>query len=490
MVEADQKVPLLLEKNNGSSIVVNPRQNDYYFEDELLSKRVWVESKKLWHIVGPTIVTRIAAYTLFIIAQSFAGHIGDIELAAVSLGSNVILGLTCGLLVGMASALETLCGQAYGAKKYYMLGVYMQRSWIVLFTCSILLLPLFICTTHILKLLGQPNHVADLAGTVAIWLIPLHLCFPFLFPLQTFLQSQLQPGIMAWVSLVGVVFQIIGSWLLISVFGWGVKGVAVALSLAWWIQALILFGYIVWWGGCPLCWDGFSMEAFSGLWEFVKLSAASGVMICLEYWYSTALMLMTGNLKNADIALDALSICTSINQWEIMIPFAFFAGVGVRVANELGAGNGKGARFATIVASSTSLAIGIVFWLLVMVFHDKLALIFSNSQPVLDEVNKLSILLAFTILLNSLQPVLSGVAVGSGWQSIVAYVNIGSYYFIGIPLGLLLGWKLHGGVTGIWGGMIMGTGVQTAILGIITMRCNWEKEAHKASTHIDKWETI
>lgn len=99
MVEADQKVPLLLEKNNGSSIVVNPRQNDYYFEDELLSKRVWVESKKLWHIVGPTIVTRIAAYTLFIIAQSFAGHIGDIELAAVSLGSNVILGLTCGLLV-------------------------------------------------------------------------------------------------------------------------------------------------------------------------------------------------------------------------------------------------------------------------------------------------------------------------------------------------------------------------------------------------------
>jgi hypothetical protein len=34
-------------------------------------------------------------------------------------------------------------------------------------------------------------------------------------------------------------------------------------------------------GGCPLTWNGFSIEAFSGLWEFTKLSAASGVMI----WY-------------------------------------------------------------------------------------------------------------------------------------------------------------------------------------------------------------
>ena len=32
-----------------------------------------------------------------------------------------------------------------------------------------------------------------------------------------------------------------------------------------------------------------------------------------------------------------------------------------------------------------------------------------------------------------------GVAVGCGWQAFVAYVNIGSYYIVGIPLGSLLG---------------------------------------------------
>lgn len=35
----------------------------------------------------------------------------------------------------------------------------------------------------------------------------------------------------------------------------------------------------------------------------------------------------------------------------------------------------------------------------------------------------------------------SGVAVGCGWQAFVAYVNIGCYYLVGIPVGCLLGFK-------------------------------------------------
>lgn len=33
----------------------------------------------------------------------------------------------------------------------------------------------------------------------------------------------------------------------------------------------------------------------------------------------------------------------------------------------------------------------------------------------------------------------TGVAIGAGWQSIVAYVNLGCYYIIGIPVGIVLG---------------------------------------------------
>lgn len=86
--------------------------------------------------------------------------------------------------LGMASALETLCGQAFGAKRYHMLGIYMQRSWIVLFLCCFLLLPVYIFAAPLMKLLGQPDDVAELSGVVARWLIPLHFSFAFQFPLQ------------------------------------------------------------------------------------------------------------------------------------------------------------------------------------------------------------------------------------------------------------------------------------------------------------------
>lgn len=456
-------------------------------QDQTLTQRVWIESKKLWHIVGPSIFSRVASYSMLVITQAFAGHLGDLELAAISIANNVVVGFDFGLLLGMASALETLCGQAFGAKKYYMLGVYMQRSWIVLFICCILLLPLYLFASPVLKLLGQPDELAELSGAVSIWMLPVHFAFAFQFPLQRFLQCQLKTAPIAWVSLVALLVHVFISWLFVFKLQYGVVGAAATINFSWWVLTLGLFGYTAW-GGCPHTWGGFSLEAFSGLWEFVRLSTSSGVMLCLENWYYKILIVMTGNLENAEIAVDALSICMTINSLELMIPFAFFAATGVRVANELGAGNGKGAKFATTVSVVTSIIIGLFFWMLILILRDKFGYIFTNSKAVLDEVSNLSLLLAFTILLNSVQPILSGVAVGSGWQSYVAYINLGCYYVIGVPLGFLMGWFFNLGVMGIWAGMIFGgTATQTLILSVITIRCDWDKEAEKAKLHITKW---
>jgi MATE family multidrug resistance protein len=68
------------------------------------------------------------------------------------------------------------------------------------------------------------------------------------------------------------------------------------------------------------------------------------------------------------------------------------------------------------------------------------------------------------------------VAVGCGWQQFVAYVNIGCYYIVGVPLGVLLGFVFKLGVKGIWGGMLGGTCMQTAILVWVTLRTDWNNE--------------
>ncbi|KAJ1290024.1 hypothetical protein BS78_02G210400 [Paspalum vaginatum] len=393
-----------------------------------------------------------------------------------------------GSQLGMASALETLCGQAYGAKQYHMLGIYLQRSWLVLLAFAVLLAPVYVFSGQLLAALGQPAELSREAGLVSMYFLPSHFMYAILLPVTTFLQCQLKNWVTAAAAAAVFAVHVAATWLLVKCIGLGIFGVAMAFNLSWVVFAVLLLVYALC-GGCPETWTGFSTSAFVDLKEFVTLSASSGVMVCLENWYYRILIFLTGYMKNAEIAVDALSICISLTGWEMMIHMGFLAGTGVRVANELGAANGKGARFATIVSTTASFLISLFVSLLALVFHDKLAIIFSSSEAVIDAVDNISVLLALTILLNGIQPVLSGVAIGSGWQAVVAYVNIGSYYLIGIPLGVLLGWGFNYGVPGIWGGMIGGTTVQTLILALITFRCDWNEEALKAGNRVRQWSS-
>lgn len=227
----------------------------------------------------------------------------------------------------MASALETLCGQAYGARQYHMLGVYLQRSWVVLFFSSIFLLPMFVFATPVLKFIGQPVAVAEQAGLVAIWLIPFHLSFPFQFTLQRFLQCQLKTAIIAWVSGGALVIHVIVSWVFVYKMRVGIVGIALTIDFSWWLSVLGMLVYTLF-GGCPNSWNGFSVEAFVGLWDFFKLSLASGVMLALENFYYRMLLIMSGYMYNSDVAIDALSVCVTIYGWESMIPLGFLAATG------------------------------------------------------------------------------------------------------------------------------------------------------------------
>lgn len=80
----------------------------------------------------------------------------------------------------------------------------------------------------------------------------------------------------------------------------------------------------------------------------------------------------------------------------------------VRVSNELGRGSAKAARFSILTIVITSFVIGFILFLFFLFLRGRLAYIFTESEDVADEVDRLSPLLAFSILLNSVQPVLSG----------------------------------------------------------------------------------
>ncbi|KAL0325682.1 UNVERIFIED_CONTAM: protein DETOXIFICATION 33, partial [Sesamum radiatum] len=127
-----------------------------------------------------------------------------------------------------------------------------------------------------------------------------------------------------------------------------------------------------------MCLGGFSWFGRSRLYDYAKLSLASSIMLCLN-----------------------------IQGWDAMISFGFNAAISVRVSNELGAGNARAAKFSVVVVSITTVFIGVVGMVAVIAAKDVFPYLFTNSEAVAKETTRLSILLAVTVLLNGLQPVLS-----------------------------------------------------------------------------------
>ncbi|KAG7013749.1 Protein DETOXIFICATION 34, partial [Cucurbita argyrosperma subsp. argyrosperma] len=361
----------------------------------------WIESRKLWRIAGPIAFNILCNYGMNSFTSIFVGHIGDLELSAIAISLNVISNFSFGFLLGMGSALETLCGQAYGAGQLNMLGVYMQRSWIILLGTCVVLLPLYIYATPILELLGQEPKIANMAGKFSIQIIPQMFSLAINFPTQKFLQAQSRVGILAWIGFGALLAHVGLLVLFIKVFDWGIAGAAAAYDVSAWGISIAQVVYILGW--CSECWKGFSWLAFKDLWDFMKLSLASAIMLCLEIWYFMTIIVLTGHLDDPIIAVGSLSIC-------------------VRVSNELGLGHPRAAKYSVIVTVVESLCIGLLFAALILATKDYFAIIFTDSKEMQEAVSNLAFLLGITMVLNSVQPVISGVAVGpGGWKQDLNY---------------------------------------------------------------------
>ncbi|GFY90262.1 MATE efflux family protein [Actinidia rufa] len=367
----------------------------------------YIETVKLWAIAAPIAFNILCNYGVNSFTNIFVGHIGNVELSAVAISLSVLANFSFGFLLGMGSALETLCGQAFGAGQLEMLGIYMQRSWIILSCSCFFIMPLYIFATPILKLLGQRDDIAGLAGKFSIQVIPQMFSLAINFPTQKFLQAQSKVGILAWLGFVALFVHIGMLYLFISVFGWGTAGAAAAYDISSWLVSLAqVVAYIVGW--CKDGWKGLSRLALKELWPFFKLSLASAVMICLEIWYFMSIIVLAGHLDDPVIAVGSLSICMNINGWEGMLFIGINAAISVRVSNELGSKNPRAAKYSVFVTVAESLLIGIFCMCVIMSTRNHFAVIFTDSKEMQKAVAHLAYLLAITMVLNSVQPVISG----------------------------------------------------------------------------------
>ncbi|XP_051200423.1 protein DETOXIFICATION 16 isoform X2 [Lolium perenne] len=438
--------------------------------------------RQLW-LAGPLIAGNLLQNLIPMISVMLVGHLGELPLAGASV-ANSFATVTGFSLMGMATALDTLCGQAYGARQYHLLGIYKQRAMLILTLVSIPVAVLWFYTGSVLLLVGQDEDISMEAGTYARWMIPALFAYGLLQCHVRFLQTQ---NIVLPVMLSAAptaLFHLPVCWLLVHGLGLGSKGAALSNAISFWINVVILAVYVRVSSTCNKTWTGFSVEAFHDLLSFFRLAVPSALMVCLEWWSYEALVLLSGLLPNPELETSVLSITLNTATLVFMIPSGLGAAISTRVSNELGAGRPQAARLAVRAVLMFAASEGLIMSLLLVSVRHIWGYTYSDEEEVVAYVAKMLLLIAVSNFFDGIQSVLSGVARGCGWQKIGACINLGAFYVVGIPAAYLLAFVLRVGGMGLWTGIICGSTVQVLLLLAITLRTDWQKEATKAKNRV------
>ncbi|XP_023515399.1 protein DETOXIFICATION 16-like isoform X2 [Cucurbita pepo subsp. pepo] len=439
------------------------------------------EVKRQLLLAGPLFSIGLLQYSLQIISLMFVGHLGELALAAASMATSFVSVTGFSLLMGMASALDTLCGQSFGAKRYHMLGLHTQCAMFVLLVVSIFLVIITSNTKMILIALHQDQDISKGAGLYARYMIPSVVAYGQLQCLVKFLQTQNIVFPMVLSSGIAALIHILLCWILVFEFELRIRGTALANSISYWINVCLIALYVKISSCCSETWTGFTVDALHNVLAFLRISVPSALMLCLKVWTFEMVVILSGLLPNPKLETSVLSICLNIFGLFWMISFGLSAAVSIRVSNELGAGRPRAARMAAYVALVMVVVEGVLVGVLMVLLRDVWGRVYSEEEEVVRYLATMMPTVAVSSFFDGVQSVLSGVARGCGWQKMGAYINLASFYLVGIPCSITLAFVLDMKGKGLWLGVVSAFLVQVVFFLGITVRTNWDKQAEEAS---------
>ncbi|KAB2091030.1 hypothetical protein ES319_A03G162800v1 [Gossypium barbadense] len=400
------------------------------------------EIKRAGYLAGPMVAVTLSQYLLQVISTMMVGHLGELALSSSAIAISLAGVTGFSFLLGMACALETLCGQAYGAQQYRKLGIHTYTAIFCLILVCIPLSILWLYMGRLLVFIGQDPLISQEA-------VHIPLC-----------------------------------WALVFKSGLESIGGAIAISISNWLNVIFLALYMLYSPTCTKTRAPITMELFQGIREFFRFAIPSAVMICLEWWSYELLILLSGLLPNPELETSVLSVCLNTISTLYAIPYGLGAAASTRVSNELGAGKPQAARVAVYAAMAIAVLETLIVTGALFASRRVFGYIYSNEKEVVDYVTTMAPLVCASVVLDSLQGVLSGIARGCGWQHIGAYVNLGAFYLVGIPVAATLAFWLQLRGVGLWIGIQFGAFTQTILLAIVTSCINWEKQAIEARERV------
>ncbi|KAK6924788.1 Multi antimicrobial extrusion protein [Dillenia turbinata] len=427
------------------------------------------ELKVQMRLAGPLVMFSFLQYSFQIISVLFVGHLSLSGASMVTsfAGVTAVNGKCIGNILWTSLRSKTI---PYARQTH-------AESNACLVLISIPIEVLWIYTEHIFVVIGQDKDISSQAGLYSRWLIPSIVPYGLMQCQFRFLQAQNNVSPLMISTGITSLVHVSACWSLVFRFGLGCKGAALANSISYWVNVLILALYIRLSSACKKTWTGFSKEGTENLFGFLSLGVPSALMVCLEFWSYEFLVLMSGFLPNPKLETSMMSISLNLISVFFRIPFGFASAVSTRVSNELGARKPQAARLAVHVAIFLAASEGLLVNLSAVAVKGVWGYLYTRDEDVVTYLSSVMPILAVSNFMDGMQAVVSGTARGCGWQKIDTLVNLGACYLVGLPCAVLLTFFLGFGGKGLWMGIICGSGLQALLLLSITLCINWERQS-------------
>jgi MATE family multidrug resistance protein len=446
-------------------------------------KKIVLEAITLFGLTWPTAVSLLLMQSLYFVSLAFCSRIKEdssLELDAVGFSLSVINITGFSVAVGMGSAVDTLAAQAYGAKEFHKVGVYLQRAILILLLCTLPVYAVWFNLETLLIALHQSPCVVEL---IVQYLGVYSTCLPALFVLfqvEKYLRAQNVVYPFLLTGIVANVANVLSHVLFVLLFDWGIKGAAAAVSLSTHVQLAVLLA-IIWISKLHRkTWNGWSKEALLDWGQFVRYGFPGLVMFAIEEWSFEIGLIVSGMLPDGILQQGIYTILNSFNNILFTIPAALSIAVSIRTGNELGAGNIKAAKNSVVVGLGFCVLWGLFLEAILITLNPYIPKLYTADNCILQSVSLPMYLLSATALADLFQNFTGGVLRGTGTQYVGAMSNVFSYWLTGVPLGIILATVGRLGAMGYWIGMGFAVFTQFVVYGVFIISVNWTKLAQQA----------
>lgn len=439
------------------------------------------ELTSLGRIACPIVLTSLLLFSRSIISMLFLGRLGDIQLAggSLSIGFANITGYS--VLKGLAIGMEPICCQAYGAKRWAVLSQAYQKTVCLLLLATIPISFLWLNMEPILLWLGQDPTTTSIAKIYISFSLPDLLAQAHLHPLRIFLRTQSLTTPLTLAATCALILHLPINYFLVIYLNLGVKGVALASAWHTLNLNLGLLVYLVLSKKVLKPWKGASwISCFRGWRPLLALALPSALSVCLEWWWYELMQILCGLLINPQASIAAMGILIQTTGLIYVFPHSLSAGLSTRVGHELGANRPARAQFAAIIGLAVAVACGLSavgFTTAVRYVWGKM---FTCEQEILALTSTALPILGFCELGNAPQTAACGVLTGSARPKVGANINFGSFYLVGLPVAVFMGFKFKIGFLGLWFGLVAAQASCVCMMLYTLVRTDWKQQATRA----------